>query len=218
MRSSKRGQVTLEFLFIFGLLTILLLYSVKTTTFSQGSPSVEDLRMQVAIEEKGLADTISNTISQVYAQGPGSKATSYVHLVYLRNVEYLKKAWPVQTPKVFITYGHLPGASAVNGTYVLVINGTGTTAAVVSGGDKNVFLSPSMFQKNFVLNISVWNPHADVTLDIVGSPSTYHGLAIDPATLPASLRIVVEWNPDIPNGWTYNSTAGELRININPGG
>jgi len=218
MKLPRRGQVTLEFLFIFSLLTILLLYSINATTFRQGSPSVENLRMQVAVEEKGLANAISNTISQVYAQGPGSKATSYVSLVYLRNEDYLKKAWGISDPKIFITYGALSGASSANGTYVIVVNGSGITDAVLSGGNKNVFLSPSLFQKDLVSNSSVWNPDSSVTLNITGSSYSYHGLTIDPAALPSSLRIVVEWNPDNPDSWTYDSAKGELRININVGG
>ena len=218
MRRSKRGQVTLEFLFIFGLLTVLLLYSINATTFRQGSPSVENLRMQVAVEEKGLANAISNTINQVYAQGPGSKATAYVRLVYLRNGDYLEKAWGVSNPKIFVTYGTLSGASSANGTYVIVVNGSGTTNAVLSGGNKNVFLSPSMFQKDFVSNTSVWNPSQSVALNIGGGSFHYRGLIIGPTSLPSSLRIVVEWNPDNPDSWTYDSAKGELRININPGG
>ena len=62
--NTGRAQISLEFLFIFGLLTILLLYSVRNVSFSEGSPSVENLRIQIALEEKGLANAISNTISQ----------------------------------------------------------------------------------------------------------------------------------------------------------
>jgi len=218
MRSSRRGQITIEFLFIFGLLTVLLLYSVKNTTFSEGTPSVENLQMQIAIEEKGLASTISNTINQVYAQGPGSKATTYFHPVYLRDSDYLKKAWGVQKPEVFITYG--PYASLGNGTYVTVINGTGTTEITLAGGNKNAFWSRSFYSKELLGNSSVWNDPLGntVQLKIGGSPATaVHGLIL-PADLPSTLKIVVEWNPDNPDRWEFDPTTGEIRININPGG
>ena len=212
MKLLRRGQVTLEFLFIFSLLTILLLYSINATTFRQGSPSVENLRMQVAVEEKGLASAISNTISQVYAQGPGSKATSYVSLVYLRNEDYLKKAWGVSDPKIFITYG--PYASDGNGTYVVVVNGSGTTNIFLQGDNKNTFWSRSMYPAVLLYDKLVWSPRESIK---VGSTTVY-GLKIGPEDLPSSLRIVVEWNPDNPDSWTYDSAKGELRININVGG
>jgi uncharacterized protein (UPF0333 family) len=214
---SKRGQISLEFLFIFGILTILLLYSVRNTTFSEGSSSVENLKIQVALEEKGLADAVSNTISQVYAQGPGSKATNYIRLVYLKNPGYLEKAWDVKDPKIFITYGQLPGGPSGNGTYITIINGTGTTRVTLNGGDKNAFWSRSLYQNDLTGNFTAWH-NSNATLNITGTPIRYPGLVIDPGTLPSSLRIVVEWNPDNEESWYFNQTAGEIRINIRPGG
>ncbi len=220
MRRSKRGQVTLEFLFIFGLLTVLLLYSINATTFRQGSPSVENLRMQVAVEEKGLANAISNTINQVYAQGPGSKATAYVRLVYLRNGDYLEKAWGVSNPKIFVTYG--PYSSEGNGTYITVLNGTGVTNIFSQGDNKNTFWSRSMYQAVLFNNSNAWSTTetslgTSAQLKIGGSTTTLYGLIL-PTNLPPTLKVVVEWNPDQPDRWSFNGTSGEIRININPGG
>ena len=210
----RRGQISLEFMLVFAIMLVMLLYSIRATTFNESSPSVGTLGVEVAIEEKHLANAISNTISQVYAQGPGSKATSYVRLVYLRNGKYLEKALSVKNPRVFLTYGHLPGASE-NGTYVMVVNGTGVTTLFLNGGEKNVFVSPSMFQGDFVFNTSVWNPDSSYTFSIGGNTKSLHGIALSPSSLPSYLKIVVEWNPDRPNSWTYSQ--GELMININPG-
>ncbi|ASJ03310.1 hypothetical protein A3L09_08595 [Thermococcus profundus] len=207
----KRGQVSLEFMFVFALMLVLLVYSVKNTTFDQGTVSADTLRVQIALEEKNLANAISNTINQVYSQGPGSKATTYIRLSYLRDPAYLEKVWNVKNPKVFITYGQLPGGPSGNGTYITV-TGTGFNL-VLSGGDKNVLWSRSMYQAILYGNQSVWSPRGSVSL---GS-STVYGLEIDPTNLPVTLKIVVEWNPDSPDSWTFNSAKGELRINISPG-
>lgn len=208
----KKGQVSLEFMFVFALMLVLLVYSVRNTTFDQGTVSVDNLRVQIALEEKNLANAISNTINQVYSQGPGSKATTYVKLSYLRYPAYLEKAWGVQSPRIFITYGQLSGGSSDNGTYVTV-SGTGFNP-ILSGGDKNVLWSRSMYQAILYNNQSVWSPAGSISID----SSTVYGLEIDPANLPVTLKIVVEWNPDNPDSWTFDSKKGELRININPGG
>jgi uncharacterized protein (UPF0333 family) len=210
-----RAQVSLEFLLIFGLLTILLLYSVRNTSFSEGSPSVENLRMQIAIEEKSLASTISNTISQVYAQGPGSKATAYVKLTYLRNPSYLENALNVNDPRVFITYGSYSGES--NGTHVTVINGSGTTKLFLEGENKNVFWTRALYQKDLTSNSSVWNG-AHASVDLGSGATTVYGIPISPSDMPSTLKVVVEWNPDEGDSWSYDTTTKELRININPGG
>ncbi len=207
----RKGQVSLEFMFVFAIIAVLLVYSVNNTTFKQGSASVDTLKVEIALEEKNLANAISNTIDQVYSQGPGSKATSYVHLVYLRNGDYLKKAWRVSDPKIFITYG--PYDSIGNGTYITVLNGTGSTNIFLQGDNKNTFWSRSMYQA-VLLDKLVWSPEGSVNVD----STTIYGLEVGPNDLPSSLRIVVEWNPDNPNNWTYDSSKGELRININPGG
>jgi len=210
MQIKKRGQVSLEFMLVFGMMLILLLYSVNNITFREGSTSTETLRIQISLEEKNLANAISNTVSQVYAQGPGAKSTTYVRLTYLRDPEMLRKGLNLNNASVFITYGNY--STEGNGTYITV-TGTNVTA-VLSGGNKNVFWSRAMYQAILYTNSSVWSPSGSVTF---GS-STVYGLNLDPATLPATLEIVVEWNPDNPNSWMFNSTTGELHININPGG
>ncbi|BAD85856.1 hypothetical membrane protein, conserved, containing DUF361 domain [Thermococcus kodakarensis KOD1] len=218
----RRGQISLEFIIIFGLFTILLLYSIRNTSFSEGTPSVETLKIQTALEEKNLANTISNTISQVYAQGPGSKATSYVKLVYLRNPSYLERAWSVTDPGIFITYG--PYGSDY-GVYITIINRTGTTNAALSGDNKSVFWSRSLYAVNLLGNSTVWNStfgnSTQIKLDGSSTSTTVYGLVIPPETLPSYLKIVVEWtpgwNPHQDEMWTYNETAGEIHIYINPG-
>ncbi|NJE45866.1 class III signal peptide-containing protein [Thermococcus sp. GR7] len=209
MKKAKRGQVSLEFMLIFGIMLILLLYSVNNVTFREGSTSTETLRIQVSLEEKNLANAISNTISQVYAQGPGAKSTTYVRLTYLRDAGLLEKALNLESPRIFITYGNYSNDG--NGTYVTV-TGTGFNL-VLSGGDKNIFWSRSMYQAVLYDNPSIWSPLGSITI----GADTIYGLEIDPNDLPATLKIVVEWNPDNPNSWMFDSTKGELRINIKAG-
>lgn len=210
IKKAGRGQVSLEFMLVFGVMLILLIYSVNNVTFKEGSASTENLRIQISLEEKNLANAISNTISQVYAQGPGSKATAYVELTYLRDPEMLSKGLGVKDPTVFITYGNYGNEG--NGTYVTVVGTSGTP--VLSGGDKNVFWSRGMYQAILYTNSSVWSPGDGLTVD----STTLYGLRIKPASLPSTLKIIVEWNPDKPVSWAFDPTAGELRINIKPGG
>ena len=209
-----RGQISLEFLLIFGVLMIMLVYSVRVATFAKDSPSVDVLRVQVALEEKSLADVISGTINQVYAQGPGSKATGYAKLFYLRNPDYLEKAWGVKEPRVLVTYGSL---GVENGTCVAVVNGTGTTTLIPRGGDKNVLCSPSLYSRNLLENGTVWNG-TGVIVTVNGTGRKIYGLVIAPSNIPPVVKITVEWNPDEGEAWEFNETAGEIRININPGG
>lgn len=211
-RGIKKGQVSLEFLLVFGVMLVLLLYSVRNVTFNESSPSTETLRIQVSLEEKNLANAISTTISQVYSQGPGAKATSYVKLTYLRDSQMITKALKVVDPKIFITYGNYTDEG--NGTYVTV---TGTGAVpVLEGGNKNVFWSRAMYQAVLYSNQSVWSPRGSITL---GSTTAY-GIEVSPEELPPTLKIVVEWNPGSPEreSWNFDPDKGELRININPGG
>jgi len=207
----RRGQISLEFMLVFSIMLIMLLYSVKNVGFDSSSPSSSTLAIQIALEEKSVANAISNTISQVYAQGPGSKATTYVTLTYLRNPSYLKKGLGIADPQIFITYGPFNGLG--NGTYMGIISER-TAAVYTHGTDKNVVWSSGMYQKVLYSNSSVWSPKKAVTMESL----TVYGLVISPTHLNSTLKIVVEWNPDKGDSWNYNATVGELRININPGG
>ncbi|NJE08963.1 class III signal peptide-containing protein [Thermococcus sp. M39] len=202
----KKAQISLEFMLIFGIMLILLAYSVENVTFNQGSQSSELLRVQVSLEAKSFANSISNTISQVYAQGPGSKATTYVTLRYLSDENYLKKSFNLSgDPEIFITY--------LNGTYVGIIDTTDNTL-VTSGTAKNTFWSRSLYETNLMgstnftpIGIAIYNG------------STVNGILIaNPDQLPTNLVIIVEWIPGNGNTWALNVTTGELRINIDPGG
>ncbi|AEK73036.1 hypothetical protein GQS_05680 [Thermococcus sp. 4557] len=93
MKIARRGQVSLEFMLVFGIMLILLIYSVNSITFQQGSTSTETLKMQVLLEEKSLANAIAGTVAQVYSQGPGAKSTTYVKVTYLAEPDYLQKAF-----------------------------------------------------------------------------------------------------------------------------
>ncbi|NJE03775.1 class III signal peptide-containing protein [Thermococcus sp. MV11] len=93
MKLVRRGQVSLEFMLVFGIMLVLMLYSVNSVTFKEGSTSTETLKMQVLLEEKSLANAIAGTIAQVYAQGPGAKSTTYAKVTYLAEPDYLQKAF-----------------------------------------------------------------------------------------------------------------------------
>lgn len=217
----RRGQISLEFMLVFGILMVLMLYSVNNVTFAPGSTSIENLRIQISLEEKNLANSISNAISQVYAQGPGSKTTAYVRLVYLRNPEYMERTFNVVSPRILITYG--PFGNIGNGTFVTVVNGTGSTYVTLSGGDKTMFWSRSLYDANLISNSSVWRidgstSGTQASLNMEGTPATVYGILLTPGnSLPAEIKIVVEWNPNLPDSWNYNTTSGEIRINISPG-
>lgn len=215
---------------VFAIMLVLLLYSVQNVTFKPGGASAESMRVQISLEEKNLANAISNTITQVYAQGPGAKATSYVKLTYLRDSQMIKKALEVEDPVIFITYGpnpeHLINANKTgNGTYITVLPEIGDANGSAFGGNKTLFWSKSLYSKNLAIveeinGTKVWKP--EDTRTVVGtSPwggSTIYGLKIPPSQLPATLKIIVTWNPDNPDRWIFDSVKGILEININPGG
>jgi len=201
-----RAQISLEFVLIFGIMLILLAYSVNNITFTQNSQTVGTLKVQVSLEAKNFANSISDTISQVYAQGPGSKATTYVTLKYLNDENYLKKSFNLSgNPEIFITY--------LNGTYVGIIDTTNNTL-VISGIAKNTFWSQSLYRANLMVSTG-FTPSGTAVYD----GSTVNGLLIaNPSQLPKNLVIVVEWVPGNGNTWTLDITSGALRINIDPGG
>ena len=202
----KKAQISLEFMLVFGVMLILLAYSINNVTFTQNSQAVETLKVQVSLETKSLANSISNTISQVYAQGPGSKATVYVTLKYLNDNDYLVNSFNLSgNPEIFITY--------LNGTYVGIIDTTNNTL-VTSGTGKNTFWSHSLYRTN-LMGSTGFTPSGTATYN----GSTVNGLLItDPSQLPKNIAVVVEWIPGNGDTWTLNITTGELRINIDPGG
>ncbi|NJE05780.1 class III signal peptide-containing protein [Thermococcus sp. M36] len=200
----RRGQISLEFMLVFGILLILMVYSVNNITFQSGSPSTENLRIQVSLEEKALANAISGTVSQVYAQGAGAKATSYVKLTFLRNPQYLSSGLGITGPQIFISYA--------NGTYVTV-TGNGYVP-IMKGGNKTVFWSRALYSKTLYNDSQVWSPSGSITVNT----TTMYGIVIDPTTIPAVLKVVVMWDPASTDSWVYDPNLGELKITINPGG
>ncbi|AEH24746.1 hypothetical protein PYCH_10650 [Pyrococcus yayanosii CH1] len=177
----RRGQMSLEFMVIFSLLLIMLFYSVNNLAFTQGTIAQTQLTVEVALEAKQVATTIAGTISQVYAQGPGSKATSYVSLRYLSNTYYLERAF--SSSQVQIAY--------INGSVRVTIGDT----PITNGPDKNTFSAPTLYNTTFDTAISFSD-----------------GVPVK------TLKVVVEWNPDKGESWTFDDAKGVLMININPGG
>ncbi|NPA48190.1 MAG: hypothetical protein GXO14_06065 [Thermococci archaeon] len=214
-KRARRAQISLEFMLIIALGMILLLYSVNSVTFKSGTSGQTTLQINVGLEEKSLASAISSTISQVYAQGPGAKATTYVHLIYLRNAKYLERALgTASTPEVLITYGEYLGKG--NGTMVCV--GIPNSTLIINQTNRTVFWSYSLYQKSLYDNQSIWSPQGSLTLRYTNtSPEfTVYGIALKPSDLPGNLKVVVTWDPGEGNVWSY--TNGTLSININPGG
>lgn len=205
----KKGQISLEFMFIFSIILMMLAYSLSNVTFTQESQAVELLRVDASLEARSFANSISNTISQVYAQGSGSKATTYVTLRYLRNSDSLKKAFNMTgTPQIFISYQS-------NYTYVAIIDSATRELYFADSGTikKNVFRALSLYAKT-LNDPTAYDPSGSVT----SGSNTYYGIVLNAAQLPNKVKIVVEWNPDRNEMWTFNITSSELRININPGG
>lgn len=232
----KKGQISLEFLFIFVLFMVLLTFSIRNITFSSEQSS-DMLRIQVSEEAKLFANTISNAVSQVYAQGPGAKATEYFTFKYLGDKYFLQKAFGMDgDPYLVVGYK--------NGTYLMILelNNTlnftkyETSTNVLSGKvskqdesettKKNFFFAPSLYHKD-LSNLTVYGD-AIVSIQYNGtlySPSIltlnltpYNGVLLFPEVTPTTLKIVVEWNPDKNESWVFNATSGELKINLNLGG
>lgn len=159
----RRGQLSLEFLLIAGVMLIMLAYSVNTVTFNENYPSSETLRIQVALEAKNVANQVAGAISQVYAQGPGSKATVYVKTSLLDDPEMLGDAFGSSKVGIY----HIG-----NSVYVTI----GDTP-VFTGDNKNTFSAVTLYNRTSGGTIGVsfpegipgtlkvvveWNPDPDV--------------------------------------------------------
>jgi len=163
------------------------------------------LRIQVSEEAKLFANTVSNAISQVYAQGPGAKTTEYFTFRYLNDDYFLTKAFDMEgTPKILVGYK--------SGPYVAILDDADPSISPqeTETEKKNYFWSRSLYAKDLSSDSSIYFPS--------GSVSGYAGVYIEAKALPTTLKIVVEWNPDRNESWIFDSASGELRININPGG
>ncbi|NJE25917.1 class III signal peptide-containing protein [Thermococcus sp. MV5] len=204
VRKMKKGQISLEFLFIFILFLVLLTFSIRNITFSS-EHSADMLRIQVSEEAKLFANTVSNAISQVYAQGPGAKTTEYFTFRYLNDEYFLTRAFGMDgTPQILVGYK--------NGTYVAILDNANQTINVneTETTKKNYFWSRSLYAKDLSNNTSIYYPNNTI--------GNHTGIFVNATDLPSTLRIVVEWNPDRNESWIFNSTSGELRINLNVGG
>ncbi|WP_461867091.1 class III signal peptide-containing protein [Thermococcus sp.] len=185
----------------------MLVYSINNISFSNNSASQQTLIIQISLEEKNFANVISNTVSQVYAQGPGSKATAYIKLTYLRDSRMLEKAFGLNNPYIFVTYDR--------GVNITVINST-TPTLTFEGPDKNVFWSASLYPAVLYNNSNIWDATFRNSITINGT--TVYGLMIPPSDFNSTIRVVVEWNPSLNEIWSFNSSSGYFYININPGG
>ncbi|KUK18108.1 MAG: Uncharacterized protein XD54_0615 [Thermococcus sibiricus] len=204
VRRMKKGQISLEFIFIFVLFIILLTFSIRNITFSSEHSS-DMLRIQISEEAKLFANTVSNAISQVYAQGPGAKTTEYFTFKYLNDEYFLTRAFDMDgTPQILIGYK--------NGTYVAILDNVNQTINVneTETKKKNYFWSQSLYARDLSDNSSIYYPNNTI--------ANYAGMFVNATDLPSTLKIVVEWNPDRNESWIINSTAQELRINLNVGG
>ncbi|MFA4663094.1 hypothetical protein [Pyrococcus kukulkanii] len=202
----RRGQISLELMFLMIVFMLILVYSLRLVTFTSSS-SQDVIALQIGIEAKGFASAISNAISQVYAQGPGAKVTVNYRLTYLRDKEYLSKAFALNNPTIAISY--------LNGTYVMLLNGSGTILVNLRGPYKNVFWANSLYKEDILTNTSVF-PDIIPNVNFDGNMVNLACIKIPPSNLPKIVKIVVEWDPDNSESWVYNVTSGELVIKINP--
>ncbi|NJE54613.1 class III signal peptide-containing protein [Thermococcus sp. 21S9] len=197
----RRGQISLEFMLVFSIMLIMLLYSVKNVGFDSNSPSSGTLAIQMALEEKSVANVIAGAIDQVYAQGPGSKVTVYAHFNLLRNSKYITSAFNVTSPQVQLlflgTNDPLFPAGAEN-SVVAVAVANSTVGPVLTGSNR----TGVWVQTYFLYNAT--------------SPTGFV-VALNPADVPGTMKVVVEWNPAKPVLMVYNSTSETLYINIKPG-
>ena len=193
----RRGQISLEFLFVFTILMIMLLYSAKYVTF-RSSASSQTLAVQTVIEEKSIANVIGGAIDQVYAQGPGSKVTVYAHFSLLRNSEYLKNAFNLTSPVVYIMLigekSSLFPSEAMNSVVAVGVANNGSIP-VLGGADRT-----GVWVQTFLKYNSTTTPEIIVPLN--------------PANIPPVVKVVVQWDPNEPVTMVYNSTSSTLEINI----
>jgi len=198
----RRGQISLEFMLVFAIMLIMLLYSVKSVGFSSSSPSAGTLAIQIALEEKSVANVIAGAVDQVYAQGPGSKVTVYAHFNLLRNSKYLKSAFNLTTPRVQLmflgTEDPLFPAGAENSVVVVAVSNAGS-APVISGPNRTGVWVQTYFLYN-------------------STSKTGFSLSFAPSDVPTTMRVVVEWNPSEPVSVTYDGASKTLHINIRQGG
>ncbi|GAB6136314.1 class III signal peptide-containing protein [Thermococcus prieurii] len=198
----RRGQISLEFMLVFAIMMVMLMYSVKSVGFNSSSPSSGTLAIQIALEEKSVANVIAGAIDQVYAQGPGSKVTVYAHFNLLRNSKYLKNAFNLTSPQVQLmflgTKDPLFPTGAENSVVVVAVSNAGSTP-VISGSNRTGVWVQTYFLYN-------------------STSKTGFTLSFAPSDVPTTMRVVVEWNPSKPVSMTYDSTSGTLHINIRPGG
>jgi len=190
----RRGQLSLEFMFVFTLMLIMLLYSVRTVGFDSPASS-GTLALQIALEEKSVANVIAGAIDQVYAQGPGSKVTVYARFNLLRNPNYISKAFNLTSPQVLIML--------IGTTDPLFPPGAeNSVVAVAVFGDYGPILTGSNRTGVWVQTIYPYDGSSLVQLE--------------PTEVPSLMKIVVEWNPSEPVSMTYDN--GTLHINVRAGG
>ncbi|AHL23125.1 class III signal peptide-containing protein [Thermococcus nautili] len=197
----RRGQISLEFMLVFSIMLIMLLYSVKNVGFDSSSPSSGTLAIQIALEEKSVANVIAGAIDQVYAQGPGSKVTVYAHFNLLRNSEYLSKAFNLTSPQVqllFIGTNDPLFPTGAENSVVAVAVANSTVGPVLTGSNRTGVWVQTYFLYNSTTQSKFMVP-------------------LNPADVPGTMRIVVEWNPELPVSMAYNATSKTLYINIKPG-
>ncbi|WP_457741969.1 class III signal peptide-containing protein [Thermococcus sp.] len=204
----KRGQISLEFMLVFGIMLLMLVYSINNASFKGGSSSAQTLQLQVLLEEKGIANVIAGAIDQVYSQGPGSKVTVYAHFDLLRDEYYLKKAFGYSLPVVNIT---LLG----NGSPLLP---AGSTGGVILVGVNQINATPVVAGTNkTAVEVGTFYPYNGTSLSLAFYPAEVPNTP-HISDIPPTMKIIVQWNPDQAPSLTFNSTTGALYININPGG
>lgn len=164
MKLARRGQISLEFMLVFGIMLILMLYSVNNVTFRNGSTATETLGVQILLEGKNLANSIAGSVAQVYSQGPGSKVTTYTSVTYLAEPEYLKKAF--NSTKVNI---------GLSNDEVRVWVGT---QMITQGADKNTATTSAPYTpSSVVLSFPQGLPAKNVKIVVEWNPDRAEGMS-----------------------------------------